>query len=57
MRVRLILGGLFAGIDEDLLAAGADLIDVANDSAFLTPAGWGVRFRSGLLSLICSHNL
>lgn len=57
MRGRLILKELFPGIEEDLLARGADLIDVAGDSAILTPAGWGIRFRSGLPFLMCSRDL
>ena len=48
VRGRLILEQLFPGLQDELVAAGAPLLDLANDVAWLTPEGWGVRFVSDL---------
>ena len=48
LRGRQILEQLFPGLQDEMIAAGAPLIDMANDVAWLTPAGWGVRFPSKL---------
>jgi 2-polyprenyl-6-methoxyphenol hydroxylase-like FAD-dependent oxidoreductase len=52
-----ILEHLFPGIRGQLLAAGAPLVDMANDVAWLTPFGWGFRFPSELVMLACSRDL
>jgi len=52
-----ILEHLFPGIRGQLVAAGAPLVDMANDIAWLTPFGWGVRFPSELVMLACSRDL
>jgi 2-polyprenyl-6-methoxyphenol hydroxylase-like FAD-dependent oxidoreductase len=48
---------LFPNIDRELTATGGVLLDSAGDLAWLTPAGWAVRFRSGLELLACSRQL
>jgi 2-polyprenyl-6-methoxyphenol hydroxylase-like FAD-dependent oxidoreductase len=53
----MILEELFPSLGEELIAAGARTIDTGADLAWLTPAGWGVRFRSGLTKLACSRPL
>jgi 2-polyprenyl-6-methoxyphenol hydroxylase-like FAD-dependent oxidoreductase len=45
-RGRRILEKKFPGITSELKAAGAEILDMANDVAWLTPQGWGVRFAS-----------
>ena len=45
-RGKRILEKHFPGITYELEAAGAEILDVANDIAWLTPQGWGVRFAS-----------
>jgi 2-polyprenyl-6-methoxyphenol hydroxylase-like FAD-dependent oxidoreductase len=45
-RGRRILERYFPGITSELTDAGAEILDVANDIAWLTPQGWGVRFAS-----------
>ena len=57
VRGRTILETLFPGLESDLLAAGAHPIDMGADLAWLTPAGWGVRFASGLELLPVSREL
>lgn len=57
VRGRAILAELFPGLEDDLIAAGARPIDMGRDLAWLTPAGWGVRFRSGLEHLPVSRDL
>jgi len=47
-RGRLILEQLFPGLESEMVAAGAVPVDMANDVAWLTPRGWGVRFQSEL---------
>jgi len=48
LRGRQILEQLFPGLQDEMIAAGAPLVDMAHDIAWLTPAGWGVRFPSEL---------
>ncbi len=48
---------LFPGMREELLALGAPLVDMASEMAWLTPAGWGVRFASELKMVTCSREL
>jgi 2-polyprenyl-6-methoxyphenol hydroxylase-like FAD-dependent oxidoreductase len=56
-RGRRIADRLFPGLEESVLEAGAELIDSAEDFEFLTPAGFGPRFRSGIPFLQCSREL
>ncbi len=48
---------LFPGVRDELIAHGAPVVDMAADMAWLTPAGWGVRFPSDLKMLTCSREL
>jgi 2-polyprenyl-6-methoxyphenol hydroxylase-like FAD-dependent oxidoreductase len=48
---------LFPNIDRELTTAGGGLLDSARDLAWLTPAGWAVRFQSDLMLLACSRQL
>ena len=48
VRGRLILEQLFPGLNDEMMSAGAPLLDMADDLAWLTPGGWGVRFQSDL---------
>lgn len=47
-RGQQVLESLFPGLLEELFADGAHRVDVAGEVAWLTPAGWGTRFPSGL---------
>ena len=48
LRGRHILEQFFPGLQDDMIAEGVPLIDMANDIAWFTRAGWGVRFPSEL---------
>ena len=48
LRGRQILEQLFPGLQNEMIAAGAPLVDMADDVAWFTPAGWGIRFPSDL---------
>lgn len=48
LRGRQILEQLFPGLQTEMIAAGAPLVDMADEVAWFTPAGWGVRFPSDL---------
>ena len=48
LRGRQILEQLFPGLQDEMIAAGAPLVDMADDIAWFTPAGWGIRFPSDL---------
>lgn len=48
LRGRQVLEELFPGLQDEMIAAGAPLVDMANDVPWYTRAGWGVRFRSEL---------
>ena len=56
-RGRIILGQLFPGLDNELVALGAPVVDIAADAAWLTPAGWGVRFYSDLDTISFGRDL
>jgi 2-polyprenyl-6-methoxyphenol hydroxylase-like FAD-dependent oxidoreductase len=56
-RGQRMLEGYFPGITSELKAAGAELLDFANDMAWLTAYGWGVRFPSGFEALSCTRDL
>lgn len=47
-RGRLILEQLFPGLHQEMMAAGAPVVGMGKDVAWLTPQGWGVPFESGL---------
>ncbi len=47
-RGQQVIEELFPDLLGELLADGAHLVDVAGEVAWLTPAGWGARFPSGL---------
>ena len=46
LRGRLVLEELFPGLQDEMIAAGVPLVDMANEIAWYTRAGWGVRFPS-----------
>lgn len=48
VRGRQILEEFFPGLQDEMIAAGAPVVDMANEIAWFTPAGWGVRFPSDL---------
>jgi 2-polyprenyl-6-methoxyphenol hydroxylase-like FAD-dependent oxidoreductase len=54
---RTILNRLFPGLEEDLARAGAPRQDGANDLAWLTPAGWAVRFPSQYVGHVATRPL
>jgi len=56
-RGRRILEGYFPGITAEMLAAGAEMLDIANDVAWLTAYGWGTRFRSEFEGLSSTRDL
>ena len=56
-RGREILEELFPGVQEEMIAAGAPVVDMANEIAWFTPAGWGVRFPSELKILAFTRPL
>jgi hypothetical protein len=56
-RGRVILERLFPGLDEGLVSAGAPVVDMANDVAWLTPAGWGIRYPSEPRMIAFSRDL
>ena len=57
VRGRQILEELFPGVQDEMIAAGAPVVDIANEIAWLTPAGWGVRFPSELMVLAFTRPL
>jgi 2-polyprenyl-6-methoxyphenol hydroxylase-like FAD-dependent oxidoreductase len=56
-RGRAALEALFPGLEAELVAAGVEPMDVGEELAWLTPAGWTPRFRSGIAILPCSRAL
>lgn len=56
-RGRQILEELFPGVQDEMIAAGAPVVDIANQIAWFTPAGWGVRFPSELMVLAFTRPL
>ena len=46
VRGRQIIEELFPGVQDEMIAAGAPVVDMANEIAWFTRAGWGVRFPS-----------
>lgn len=57
LRGRRILRELLPELETDLASHGAPVLDLAGDVAWLTPAGWGVRFASNLEVRSCSRTL
>jgi 2-polyprenyl-6-methoxyphenol hydroxylase-like FAD-dependent oxidoreductase len=57
VRGREILEELFPGVQDEMIAAGAPVVDIANEIAWFTPAGWGVRFPSELMVLAFTRPL
>jgi len=47
-RGRHIVEQLFPQLQEEMMADGAPLIDLGFDVSWLTPQGWGVKFKSGI---------
>jgi 2-polyprenyl-6-methoxyphenol hydroxylase-like FAD-dependent oxidoreductase len=54
---RLLLDRLFPGLGQELMAAGAIPLEWPADILWHNPAGWGGRFRSGLVTYSCSREL
>jgi 2-polyprenyl-6-methoxyphenol hydroxylase-like FAD-dependent oxidoreductase len=57
MRGQAIFEQLLPGLTADMERAGAPRIDSAQDLLWRNPAGWGVRFRSGLTKLAFTRDL
>ncbi len=57
LRGQRVMERLFPGLVNDMTARGATPIDATRDLAWLTPAGWGPRFDSGLQYIACSRDL
>jgi 2-polyprenyl-6-methoxyphenol hydroxylase-like FAD-dependent oxidoreductase len=53
----MALEAIFPGLAAEIMAAGVEPMDVAHELAWLTPAGWTPRFRSGITILPCSRDL
>ena len=56
-RGRQILEELFPGVQDEMIAAGAPVVDIANEIAWFTPAGWGIRFPSDIMVLAFTRPL
>lgn len=48
LRGRQVLEDLFPGLQDQMIADGAPLVDMAHEIAWYTRAGWGIRFPSEL---------
>lgn len=57
MRGRIILDRLFPGFTAELVAHGAQKIDVIGDVRWYSPVGWAIRFKSGVTTPACSRDL
>jgi len=57
VRGREILEELFPGVQDEMIAAGAPVVDLANEVAWFTPAGWGIRFPSDMMVLAFTRPL
>lgn len=57
LRGRQVLEELFPGMQDEMIAEGAPLLDMANDIAWHTRAGWGLRFPSDLKVLAFTRPL
>ena len=56
-RGREVLERFFPGLTEELVQAGAELIDATRDVAWMNAYGWYVRFPGDLRLLACSRDL
>ncbi|HKY30780.1 MAG TPA: FAD-dependent monooxygenase [Pyrinomonadaceae bacterium] len=56
-RGQIILEQLFPGLTDQLYKAGAHRLEMASEAAWLTPAGWGVRYSSDLDMLALTRPL
>ncbi len=57
VRGRQVLEEFFPGLQDEMIAAGAPVADMAKEIAWFTPAGWGVRFPSDLQVLAFTRPL
>ena len=57
IRGRLILEKMFPGLQQEMVTAGAPILDVASELAWPTPAGWGRLFPSELTVLAFARPL
>jgi 2-polyprenyl-6-methoxyphenol hydroxylase-like FAD-dependent oxidoreductase len=57
MRGKEIIEELFPGVCRQLIDAGSAVLDIGSDVKWLTPAGWGLSFQSGLTFLSFSRDL
>ncbi|HEV2834399.1 MAG TPA: FAD-dependent monooxygenase [Pyrinomonadaceae bacterium] len=57
LRGRQVLEELFPGMQDEMIADGAPLVDMANDIPWYTRAGWGIRFPSDLKVLAFTRPL
>jgi hypothetical protein len=57
MRGQAIVERLFPGLRDELVADGAPLVDSAGDFLWRNPAGWALRYRSGLTKLAFTRDL
>ena len=48
LRGRQVLEEFFPGLQDEMVAAGVPLVDMADDMPWFTRAGWGIRFPSEL---------
>ena len=56
-RGQMILEELFPGLKDELIAAGAPVLEVGSDSAWYSRFGWAVRFNSGITTIALSRGL
>jgi 2-polyprenyl-6-methoxyphenol hydroxylase-like FAD-dependent oxidoreductase len=56
-RGQLIIEDLFPGLRDEVVADGGHVLDMADDAAWLTPAGWGLRFPSDIKILSATRDL
>lgn len=56
-RGQLILEQFFPGLRDEMIAAGAHVVDMGADLAWWTHAGWGIRFPSDLSMLTQTRGL
>ena len=56
-RGQVFLENLFPGLETELTAAGAHILEMPGDVLLLSPVGWQRPFRPGLKFLACSREL
>lgn len=56
-RGQMILEELFPGLKDELIAAGAPVLEVGSDSAWYSRFGWAVPFNSGIKMIALSRGL